>query len=214
MNRRIWDFWAERYDSLWVQRFSLEPSRREIIRNIHVRPGMALLDVGCGTGQLFGDLADHFADEPFSYRGIDQSAQMIEMARSKYPAADFVVMPSEEYKSFDESYDVIICSNSFPYLSGKEAILVKLRNMLKNEGILIMVQASINNPYDAVMLTLVKFTTSSARYLSRRRIRAMAEPVFHSQPEETRISQSILVPSIYLFKWTRGDVEIHHKTRG
>ncbi|MDP6525015.1 MAG: class I SAM-dependent methyltransferase [Kiritimatiellia bacterium] len=213
MNRRIWDFWAERYDSLWVQRFSLEPSRREIVRNIHVRPGMDLLDVGCGTGQLFGDLADHFADEPFSYRGIDQSAQMIEMARSKYPAADFVVVPSEEYNAPNETCDVIIFSNSFPYIPDKKAVLVKFRNMLKEGGLLIIVQASINNPYDAIMLSLVKFTTSSARYLSRRRIRAMAEPVFHSQPEETRISQSILMPSIYLFKWARRAVEIRHKTR-
>lgn len=205
MNSRIWDFWAERYDSLWVQRFSLAPSRKGIVRNVDVQSSMSLLDVGCGTGQLFGDLANHFGDESFSYRGIDQSGEMIGVARSKYPDVDFVVVPSEEYDAPDQVYDVIICSNSFPYFPGKEAMLVRFRNMLKDGGVLILVQASINNPYDAIVLSLVKFTTSSASYLSRRRIRAMAEPVFHSRPEETRISPSMLVPSIYLFKWTRND---------
>ena len=133
---------------------------------------------------------------------------MIKVARSKYPDGDFVVVSSEEYSAPDETYDVIVCANSFPYLPDKKAMLVKLRNMLKKGGVLILVQASVNNIYDAIVLSLVKLTTSSARYLSRRRTRSLAEPVFHSQPEETRVSPGMLIPSIYLFKWTRAGGEL------
>jgi hypothetical protein len=34
-------------------------------------------------------------------------------------------------------------------------------------------------------------------------MRAMAEPIFHLMPEETRISPNIFIPSIYLFKWIK-----------
>lgn len=203
MNGRIWDFWAQHYDSLWVQRAVLEPSRREIIRNIDVRAGMTLLDAGCGTGQLYGDLKAHFGDEPFCYKGIDQSEQMVREALSKYPSADFAVVPAEQYESPHEEYDFIISANSFPYLPDKARTLLAFRNMLKPGGVLIIVQASMNNLYDAVVLSLVKLTTSKASYLSRKRMRELAAPIFQVQPELTRISPNLLVPSVYLFKWTR-----------
>lgn len=203
MKKSIWDFWAKYYDSLWVQRFSLEPTRREILGNIPVRPGLTLLDMGCGTGQLFGDLKKHFGETEFSYRGVDRSVRMIEAARAKHPDGDFIAASSAAYSDASETYDMIICSHSFPYFPDKSTLLIKLRDMLKEGGVFIAAQAAMNNWYDAVILSLVKLTTSKTQYLSRRRMRALAEPVFRSLPQETKISPAALVPSIYLYKWTR-----------
>ncbi len=202
-NRNIWDFWADRYESLWVQRFSLGPTRREIIKNIPAEPDMNLLDMGCGTGQLFGDLKEHFKTTPFSYRGIDQSAQMVEAARTKHPDGTFTVASAAEYHVPAKTYDVIVCAHSFPYFPAKNAMIRKLEKMLKDGGILILAQASMNNLYDAAALSVVKLTTTKAHYPSRHGMCALAEPAFGSAPEETRVGRNFLIPSIYLFKWIK-----------
>lgn len=36
-SQKIWDFWAKRYDRLWVQKYSLYPTRREIISFLNKR---------------------------------------------------------------------------------------------------------------------------------------------------------------------------------
>lgn len=205
MNDRIWDFWAPHYDSLWVQRISLGPTRRALLAGIGTRPGMSLLDMGCGTGQLLGDLKRHFGSARFGYVGVDQSPRMIAVARAKYPDATFTIGCSAGYTAADSTFDVVICAHSFPYFPDKPAMLRKLRNMLKPGGILLIAQACTDNLYDAVVLALVKLSTSAAQYPGRRRMRAMAAPVFDSMPQETRIGPGLLVPSIYVFKWTRED---------
>jgi ubiquinone/menaquinone biosynthesis C-methylase UbiE len=203
MRKNIWDFWAGHYDRLWVQRVSLGPTRRAIIKNLPLRSGLRILDVGCGTGQLLGDLKTHFGRTAFSYRGIDKSGGMIEAARLKFPDGDFLVGSSDIQNSEGAVYDVIICAHSFPYFTDKARVLGRLQRLLSSGGVLMIAQASMNNLYDVLALSIVKLTTSEAEYPGRRRMRAMAEPIFHLMPEETRISPNIFIPSIYLFKWIK-----------
>lgn len=199
--RSIWDFWARHYDSLWVQRVSLRPTRQALIRNIEVRSGHSILDMGCGTGQLLGDLKNHFGEKEFIYAGVDQSEDMIAVARKKYPHNDFYIASSAAYQSSGRLYDVVICSHSFPYFPNKVFMFRKLRAFLKEGGSLMIAQAAMDNIYDRFILSLVKLTTSQAHYYSRSRMRELAKPVFRSLPEETRISDRIFMPSIYLYKW-------------
>ncbi len=199
----LWDFWATRYESLWVQYFSLEPTRCAIIRNIPFRPNINILDVGCGTGQLLGDLKTHFNGTPFSYTGIDQSSGMIRAAHSKYPGGHFSVASATEFHAPNKTYDIIICTHAFPYFPNKEHVLQKLAALLTDGGILLLAQASMNNPYDALMLSVVKLTTTKAYYPSRRNMRRLAASSFSRPPAETRISSNWLIPSIILFKWTK-----------
>jgi len=201
--KNIWDFWAPRYESLWVQHFSLGPTRREMLRNIPVRPHMKLLDIGCGTGQLLGDLEPHFDATPFHYTGIDQSTEMIKAARAKYPAGTFSAMSASEFQAPQSTYDVIICTHAFPYFPDQKGMLQKMETLLRPGGTLLLAQASMNNPYDAAVLTVIKLTTTKAHYPSRRKMRQLAVPAFSTPPEETRISPNRLIPSIYLFKWTK-----------
>jgi methyltransferase type 12 len=56
--KSIWDFWANYYNKLWVQKYSLKPSRDkviDIIKKTKIKNG-DLLDMGCGTGQLLEDI--------------------------------------------------------------------------------------------------------------------------------------------------------------
>jgi len=115
MRGNVWDFWAARYETLWVQRVSLKPTREVVVRNIEPREGVKILDLGCGTGQLFADLREHFGSVGFTYRGVDQSAAMIKVAKSVNPEGVFRVASVMEYDVPDEEFDVIVCSHAFPY---------------------------------------------------------------------------------------------------
>ncbi|MBN2008512.1 class I SAM-dependent methyltransferase [candidate division KSB1 bacterium] len=198
----IWDFWATHYNSLWVQRVSLGPTRSEIIQHLTERQRCKLLDVGCGTGQLFGDIRDQLPNARIDYLGIDASPAMIEVAKRNNPEGTFMVSSIMDFLAVHNSYDVIVCAHAFPYFPDKAMTLFKLKTMLKPRGSLLLAQASTNNLLDWLVLSFVKLTTSRAQYLSINAMRTLAAPVFPQPSEAVRINRSRWIPSIYLFNWT------------
>lgn len=89
--RRYWDERAvnsasdcDRVDqSLRAQRM-----RFEVFVLNHDLQGCSLLDVGCGTGDLFGHLQRR--GTACAYTGIDLSSGMIRRARERFPSATFL----------------------------------------------------------------------------------------------------------------------------
>ena len=48
----IWNFWADKYDKLWVQKYSLKPTRNYIVKALSKyikNDGIKVLDLGCGN---------------------------------------------------------------------------------------------------------------------------------------------------------------------
>lgn len=146
----IWDYWAKYYDRLWLQRVSLQPTRALVCEKIIDIKGKAktsdetspleILDMGCGTGQLYGDLVKALGNEQFHYLGIDPSGAMLEQAVEKFPQAAFFQSAVQEVIPDQASFDVIVCSHSFPYFSDGEAALQKMACMLKPGGVLLLSQ--------------------------------------------------------------------------
>ncbi|MDT8392135.1 MAG: class I SAM-dependent methyltransferase [Lentisphaeria bacterium] len=205
MTRNAWNFWARYYDRLWVQRFVLKPTRREILKHISPTKPTSVLDVGCGTGQLYADLCRHFNSVPFSYLGIDPSERMLQKAREKHPDANFKHVSADTFTASDESHDIIACCNAFPYFDDQPGFLARSKSMLSDDGSLLIAQASVNSLYDALVMMCVKVTVPRARYCSRREVAAMGAPVFGGPPQAIRINRSPLIPSIILFKWQRAE---------
>ncbi len=203
MSEKIWDFWAKHYDRLWVQRVSLGPTRDAIIDNLPKGDSgkLALLDMGCGTGQLMGSLLATPTVAEVDYRGVDQSRYMIAEAQRKYPFGTFITSSSEDYDGEEGFFDVIVCAHSFPYFEDHRKMMLRFRSMLKDDGCLIIAQASMNTIYDRIVLSTVKLTTSSASYYSRVDMRSMVDGIFKVSPVEIRINPAFLMPSIFLFKW-------------
>ncbi|WP_446010944.1 class I SAM-dependent DNA methyltransferase [Candidatus Electrothrix sp.] len=217
--QEIWDFWAKFYDRLWLQRVSLQPTRALVCEKIlalrHLPAfsdtsdkgakevsQLKILDMGCGTGQLYGDLIQQLGKERFYYLGVDSSGAMLEQALQKFPQADFFqsdvmgVMPDQEF------FDLIVCSHSFPYFPDGKAALERMAMMLKPGGQLLLSQACTNNRYDAIILKLTEFTTSKAIYRSSQEMTELAAPLFRKL-QSFRISEKFLVPSLLLFQWVK-----------
>jgi ubiquinone/menaquinone biosynthesis C-methylase UbiE len=76
----IWNFWANKYDRLWVQKYSLKPTRNYILSSlsdIKKDEKVKLLDLGCGPGELISELTEKFNNMEIT--GIDFSEKMLKI---------------------------------------------------------------------------------------------------------------------------------------
>lgn len=202
MKTSIWDFWADRYESLWVQKHSLRPTRVKIIAALSrlIQPGATyrILDMGCGTGQLISDIQAAFPEVQISCVGVDISRGMIKIASSRNTQATFLVSSIESFAANSAGFDIVICTHSFPYYGDKVAALQKFSQLLTPSGCLLLAQASVNSAYDALAMSLVKLTTSKADYPSILAVQAMGAPYFAQITPEI-IREKRYMPTIALF---------------
>ncbi|MFY0546135.1 class I SAM-dependent methyltransferase [Brevibacillus sp. H7] len=92
-------------------------------------PGEAILDLGCGTGDLTNELAEAGAVPT----GIDLSPAMIELAREKYPSLRFLVADAETYRS-EESFDGVFSNAALHWMKRPEAVIRTVRHALRPGG--------------------------------------------------------------------------------
>ena len=98
----------------------------------HVR-GSDVLDAGCGTGYGAHILANAGAK---SVIGVDLDRRNIAFARKRYSAPNlrFAVADIEKLDFPDDTFDVVVASNSIEHLDHPEAFLQQLRWLLRPEG--------------------------------------------------------------------------------
>lgn len=172
----IWDKLSKKYDSLWVQKYSLTPTRKKVLSILKCcKSDFTMLDVGCATGQLLSEVRSEFSG--CKLFGIDKSEQMIELARSKNIDAKFDCVYAEEYDT-KIKFDVVTCCHSFPYYQEKELVLKKIASMLDENGMAIFIQGSINGIYDRIVMSIVEMTAEKANYLSKKEFIDLAKECF------------------------------------
>ncbi|MFA9422407.1 MAG: class I SAM-dependent methyltransferase [Sedimentibacter sp.] len=167
MKSSIWNFWANKYDRLWVQKHSLKPTRNYIlstISNMKSRDKVKILDLGCGPGELIEELNNKF--DHLSITGIDFSEGMLEVSKRRNPKASHIKMDVADLHQLQDKFDVIICTHSLPYYKDPENVMKQLNRLLNNSGIVLIGFASGNSLYDKFILSFVKLTTGPANYPS------------------------------------------------
>ena len=105
----------------------------------HLKPGLRVLDVGCGPGSISAGLAEAIA--PGELRCIDIEPSQVEMAsqlaaerglsNAKFSVADVKALPFE-----DGSFDIVHCSDALAYIPDTGAALNEMKRVLKSGGIL------------------------------------------------------------------------------
>jgi ubiquinone/menaquinone biosynthesis C-methylase UbiE len=98
-----------------------------------------LLDFGCGNGRLLEFVYNE--DLRVDYTGVDVSAQLIEIAQSKYKNEKFLIIGNEGEVPFGEGYfDTIFSIAVFHHFNPGMAkgALGEMRRVLKKDGVVII----------------------------------------------------------------------------
>lgn len=199
MKSSIWNFWANKYDKLWVQKYSLKPTRSYILKAITELKeinNMDVLDLGCGPGQLINEMSQKF--KSFQITGIDFSDKMLEISKLKNPAAKHIQMNVSELNQLDARFNVIICTHSLPYYKEPEKVFKELHRLLKDDGRIFMGFASGNNLYDKFILGFVKLTTGPANYPSDIKFKQLVSQYFEIEHLKV-IKEKLYMPRIAVY---------------
>lgn len=176
MKYEVWEKLAHKYNRLWVQKYSLRPTRREVLRIVlpllEKNKNARILEIGCGTGQLIREISRKYGN--VRYLGIDVAENMIKIARTSNTAPNlkFTVCPIERFDSGDR-FDIIICTHAFPYFPDKTGALRKIAGLCAENASIVMVQSSTNDLKDLIINFFLKATTSKAKYPSIKEMRRL-----------------------------------------
>ena len=190
----IWDKLADKYDTLWVQKYSLAPTRKAVINEINDINPLIILDIGCGTGQLLNDVAK--INKNTHLFGIDKSEKMIEIAENKNINAEFKCLNVSDLEN-NRKFDLITCLHSFPYYKNKKKVMDSIYNLLNSGGYCIFAQASVNNLYDKFSMWIIEKTAEKAEYLSKKDFSALLSDF--KIIKQYDIKEKWFMPTIALF---------------
>ncbi|MDX6512427.1 MAG: demethylmenaquinone methyltransferase / 2-methoxy-6-polyprenyl,4-benzoquinol methylase [Gaiellaceae bacterium] len=168
--RSMFDRIAPVYDGMnRVMTAGLDQRWRRKTAQAVVQPGDAVLDACCGTG----DLALAGLKAGGSVTGLDFSGRMLERARRKSDAVEWVQGDVLDLPFGDASFDAATVGFGIRNVPDLEAVLVELRRVLRPEGRLAVLE--ITRPrgvlapfyrlwFDAVVPVLGKVLPGGAAY--------------------------------------------------
>lgn len=135
------DKWAPTYDESWLQPNFFEPVREATLRlasRVAPQP-RRVLDVGCGTGTLLRQAANHFPGAELV--GADPAPGMVEAAREVAQGnlpASFVCAPVERLPFADGEFDLVLSTVSFHHWQDQQAGLHEIGRVLAPGGSLVL----------------------------------------------------------------------------
>ena len=142
---RYYDLATDFYEFGWGQSFHFAPRRQgesfkeSLLRHQHflaeklsLKPGMQVIDLGCGVGGPMGNLARHFGA---SFVGVNNNAYQIERARlhtrdvqslCRLIHSDYMEIPDD-----DDRYDAAMAIESMPHAPDKTAAFREVLRVLR-----------------------------------------------------------------------------------
>ncbi len=136
---------AERYETDHAGVYNIcKKDYPDILAEIENEPFTDLLDAGCGTAPMLSLLTARYPNAHFT--GIDLTPKMIEVAKAKHlPNTTFVCGDCENLPFDANSFDVIICSQSFHHYPKPLDFFRSVERCLRPNGRLILRDMTMGN---------------------------------------------------------------------
>ncbi len=128
--------WGAFYHSIAEHMEIYRQSNRRLAQLADLRPGMAVLDLGCGSG-LTSLAALEQVPEGLRLYLLDKSPSMVNEARrnvGERAEAYYTADALEAAEQMPEKLDRVLCNLAFWYFSDPEEVLRRLRRALKPTG--------------------------------------------------------------------------------
>jgi SAM-dependent methyltransferase len=121
--------------------------RRVQMLSSHLRPGMTILEIGCGTGYFTRELTRCGAD----IVAIDVSPDLLEIAKAKYSAPNvrYEIQNAYALTYADAMFDSVVGSSILHHLEIEEA-LREIYRVLKPGGTIYFTEPNMLNPQIAM----------------------------------------------------------------
>jgi len=142
LNEKKWDLRAESFDDKRFNYFRFMQKR--LVSLLDLKPDQRLLDLGCGTGWAVR-YAAILINGRGEFYGIDISSKMIERAianSSNNKNVHFYQASAEQLPFENNSFDFIICSNSFHHYFNPDKVLSEVHRVLKSKGRIYILDAT------------------------------------------------------------------------
>ena len=131
----------DRLAPTWDKELTDERLQRlgNIVKELGIKPGYCLLDIGSGTGVLLPLLMAELGGEG-RILALDFSAEMLAQAQAKYlpPMIGFAQADALAIPMVDSSVDLAICNSAFPHFGDKVKALKEIARVLRNNGSLVI----------------------------------------------------------------------------
>lgn len=118
-----------------LERRTVENGNRNLLT--YLRPGLSVLDVGCGTGAITRSIAHHVGPTG-RVLGIDPNADLIEQARRSLNNRPQPAFTQADIYHFDpsERFDLVTCARTLQWLTRPQDALLRMKRLVKPGGYL------------------------------------------------------------------------------
>ncbi len=125
------ELWSARADD-WagVHEHNMQPVYDAVLDLVHAGPGVALLEVGGGSGTALRLAADRGAD----VTALDAAPAFVAHTRRRVPGADVRVGDLQFLPYDDATFDVVMGFNAFQYAADPSAALAEARRVVRPGG--------------------------------------------------------------------------------
>lgn len=159
---KFWDRIANHYAKQPIADEAAYQKKLQVTRE-YLKPDMQVLEFGCGTGStaiIHAPYVQHI-------QAIDISPKMLAIAQSKVDAKHiknitFEHAAIDDFEVPAQSYDVVLGLSILHLLENKEAVIAKVYNMLKSDGVFITSTTCIADAMK--LIKLVKIIAPIARF--------------------------------------------------
>lgn len=103
-----------------------------IIKEMIEGASSKVLDIGCASGWLTARVAQIITGAEVT--GLDVSQKMIKYAKTRHPKIDFICADAHKLPFPDESFDLIICTETLEHVVDPLRVLLEIRRCLSSNG--------------------------------------------------------------------------------
>lgn len=116
-----------------LERRTVENANRNLLR--YLKPGMSVLDVGCGSGAITRSIADKTGPTG-RVLGIDPGPALIEQAKQHTHTTPGLAFQQADIYSFDtnERFDLVTCARTLQWLAQPKVALANMKRFVKPGG--------------------------------------------------------------------------------